>query len=225
MGIWAPGATITLYFALTIGYYCPETIEVMQMVSVNSSSVALLAFLIASYLCGVILHEIGKIIKSVHFSLTKKTLSIETYRRLCEKNNDEPSKSRKQNRIVFWMPYHRECKQLFFDIQDIMLHYYDESLTIYDAIQTLRERKEDLSRVNKTRSLHGYARSVCLGSAIHLIALIPLGIEIHRILTGLVITDLLLIALFWNRSCRYYFAWVKKAVIQYDDSIRRFAKS
>ena len=94
------------------------------------------------------------------------------------------------------------------------------SMTVYDAIQVLREKKKDLTRVNKTRSLHGYARSMFLGFIIHFIVtivLIAITKEKHIVM---LFTDLFFMTLFWNRSCRYYFEWIRKVVFQYDSLIK-----
>ena len=221
MGVWIPGATILLYLVLTINYACPSTVETFQKITFYHSSLLSIVLILAGYLTGIVLHEIGKIIKEFYIDRKNRTLSIDTYNRYFETYGiDMSAHIRVHQKLIPVMPYYRERKKLYLDIKNIMPDYQDKTLTIYDAMQYLREKQQDLTRVNKTRSLHGYARSVCIGFVIHLFATIPMMIVAKRILIMPVVLDLSLMVLFWNRSCRYYFEWIKKVIFQYDSFIK-----
>lgn len=195
MGVWAPGAIISVYSAFTLKLISSKVMEVLE---ISNKTALILLITVVSYLIGVILHEVGKLFTSrFDKSFNFKLMNI----------------SGCMNRG----PFKRIYYDYFKSINNTMGKKHYESLRFEEVYLKLKYTdKIDISRLNKYHSIYGLSRGLFIGIIFHivicLISIHFVKVPIHH---SILIVDVILAFLFLIRTKRYFYDWIKNAYIQY----------
>lgn len=224
MSVWGAGAITTCYFSVTFIYVKTiDIIGILQRFNADFSLLIIFFFCVVSYIVGAFLHEIGKRI----CELFPRTFDIQHISDIKSKPKSfSKSKARFKRLRQF-------CLALFCPIKHRKLKLY-EQVQSFDDKQSIDEKivclknKPATKIIDKYHSIYGLTRGIWIGFGLHIICfllwLIIGNMPLSSLEIGIIAVDIFAIILFFVRTYRYYAAWIKSILIQFE-CIRKCRKN
>lgn len=204
LGIWGPGVITLTYFLFTLQAPMRKLFQFMELENpgLEQGYMVIILYTVVAYMIGVILHEAGKLFSDHFLKLTPEKCMKNAYGR--------------ENVGKFFGGVRNDFKT---SIEENIPEVAHKKIPFHQANYGLRlNSKADKKKVESYHAVYALSRSLFLCFLIH-----PLA-EVLALITGcvtwwnaliMIILDAGCIFLFWVRTIRYYYSWVKNLVIHY----------
>lgn len=208
MGIWGPGAITVTYYMFTLHQPIENALDKLGIINLNISQVNLLIILYTAvaYVLGVILHETGKLLAGLipcFYPPIVKELADYT---------GQPTR------------YGSGVKGEYVNaIESVIPQKAYKEMNFEEAISNLKFNNNiSTKRIDTYHSVYALARSLTLCFCIHC------GIELILWLSSemsnksaeiIMFIDFIMAILFFDRTYRYYYSWIRNIFVQYFLSI------
>lgn len=206
MGIWGPGAITVTYFYFTMKNSFAKLFNFLNITLPNVSEgyVLLIFYIIVAYVVGVILHESSKLIAE-----SLSGFNIQEIKKLAY-NGDEI-----HGRVGYRIKkeYKEAIESSIHNENQYQQMKFDEAISYLKYVN-----KMGTARVDKYHSVYALARSLSLCFMSHIIIYLSSAMIENNISNAtcvVIIFDLIVFLIFWERTYRYLCAWIKNIFIQY----------
>ncbi len=205
MGIWGPGAITVTYFYFTMNSNIIMIFRSLNIILPNISEQykLIILYTAVAYVTGIILHETGRLITEHLKCFRTQKIKKLAYNGEISRGIGYRIKNQYKKIIEETIHDEIEYREMKFDEAISYLKYVSQTGT---------------TQIDKYHSIYALARSLSICFMSHA-AIYSIGTIIAnnagKITCIVVIFDLIMLFLFWERSYRYFCMWVRNVFIQY----------
>lgn len=202
VGIWIPGALTVTYYLFTLSSLFTKALKSfgIQKIAISKDFLIVILYTAVAFFVGIVLHEIGKILADIVPWFCLSDINTRMYKKDIQKR---PVLLLKRIRYEYQQAHKKN---------DIVKN--NQVVDFDKAISSLKyNEKVNTKRIDKYHSIYALSRSLFLCFLIHAI------IICFYWNLFLFITDLFLMLLFFVRTYRYFYSWVKDVYLQYYKTI------
>ncbi len=198
MGVMIPGVIVTLYYAYT---FSSEFGDLCDKLKLDDNLYKMLLLVIISYFMGVVLHEIGTYFIEILHNFFRTDLDIKDIKD--DKISLNPFGNVRYN-------FKNEIAGAFNGNENYKHYVFEE---IYSQI---KYGNRDRTLVDKFLSIYGLARGIFVGFFLHIFVYFFYCIwNCESIDCCIILIDVVGAAIFFIRTYRYFYSWVKNVRIRY----------
>lgn len=216
IGIWGPGAIAITYDIFSLPWLINWVLDELSLTKYNLPPIyyIVIVYIAFAYTTGVILHEVGKLIFD--------RLPLFDFERITYFSKDNVKKDTISPFSRIRYDYNRSIDSIDKNGVPMNKIFSQNTPISFEKARAYTKNNKEISlkRINSYHSVYGFSRSLFLTFLFHFpLAMVFMIMKRTMFSICFLFLDVILGALFFCRSYRYFVLWIKNIYIQYFLSI------